>query len=162
MNQIKQICKDPIKVEQKLQGKEFLLGKYFSIKPNCNRCKKDKKFTRTFPIIILKNQPDKSFFKFSKALTLNNFHWTPTTKIFPKPSNPKFFNDNNSHSVISILWLIKNNNLNPLKINKIHPKALSISCRFINYGKGTWRIWYLSSKNLYYSGKTNKALVSKY
>lgn len=44
MNQIKLICKDPNKVEQKLQGKEFLLGKYFTLKSNCKRCKKDKKF----------------------------------------------------------------------------------------------------------------------
>ena len=47
MNHIKQMCKDPFKVEQKLQGKEFLLGKYFTLKPDCNRCNKDKKFPGT-------------------------------------------------------------------------------------------------------------------
>jgi hypothetical protein len=44
MNHIKQICKDPVKVEQKLQGKEFLLGKYFNLKSDYIRCNKHKKF----------------------------------------------------------------------------------------------------------------------
>lgn len=47
MNHIKQMCKDAVKVEQKLQGKEFLLGKYFNLKSDCNRCNKDKKFPCT-------------------------------------------------------------------------------------------------------------------
>jgi len=52
MNHIKLICKDPLKVDQKLQGREFLLGKYFNLKSKCSRCKKTKRFPSKCSTII--------------------------------------------------------------------------------------------------------------